>query len=151
MITITRMYDDYSTAARAYNDLDRAGISTDDISIVASNGDGWFEKGATEPGKIDRDGDGTDDRNEGAAKGAGIGGAVGGVTGLLAGLGLLAIPGLGASCGGRMACFHCGLGVYRRSGWWPHWVPVAAWRQRRRCQCLCRGRAPRGYPGDSAG
>lgn len=95
MITISRLYDDYSTAARAYNDLDRAGISTDDISIVASNGDGWFEKGATEPGRIDRDGDGTDDRNEAAAKGAGIGGAVGGVAGLLAGLGILAIPGLG--------------------------------------------------------
>ncbi|HEX3861096.1 MAG TPA: hypothetical protein VHY35_05335 [Stellaceae bacterium] len=95
MITITRLYDDYAIAARAYNELKRAGISTDDISIVASNGDGWFEKGATEPGKIDRDGDGSDDRNEGAAKGGAIGGAVGGVAGLLAGLGILAIPGLG--------------------------------------------------------
>ena len=95
MITVTRLYDDYAIAARAYNDLERAGISTDDISIVASNADGTFEKGATERGKIDRDGDGTDDRSEGAAKGAGIGGAVGGVAGLLAGLGILAIPGLG--------------------------------------------------------
>jgi hypothetical protein len=95
MITITRLYDDYATAARAYNDLERAGISTSDISIVASNGDGFFEKGATEPGRIDRDGDGSDDRNEGAAKGGTIGGAVGGVAGLLAGLGVLAIPGLG--------------------------------------------------------
>ena len=95
MITISRLYDDYNTAARVYNDLERAGISTSDISIVASNSDGWFEKGATEPGRIDRDGDGRDDRNEGAATGAGIGGAVGGVAGLLAGLGLLAIPGLG--------------------------------------------------------
>jgi hypothetical protein len=95
MITITRLYDDYAFAARAYNELERAGISTSDISIVANNGEGWFEKGATEPGRIDRDGDGTDDRNAGAAKGAEIGGAIGGVAGLLAGLGLIAVPGLG--------------------------------------------------------
>lgn len=95
MITITRLYDDYPTAARVYNELDRAGISTNDISIVANNADGWYDENAREPGRIDRDGDGTDDRTEGAAAGAGIGGAVGGVAGLLAGLGLLAIPGLG--------------------------------------------------------
>jgi hypothetical protein len=95
MITITRLYDDYAIAARAYNDLKRAGFSENDISIVANNGEGWFEKNATEPGRIDRDGDGTDDRTEGAAKGAAIGGGIGGVAGLLAGLGMLAIPGLG--------------------------------------------------------
>lgn len=94
MITITRLYDDYATAARVYNELDRAGISTDDISIVANNGEGWYEK-ASEPGRIDRDGDGVDDRTEGAATGAGIGGAVGGLAGLLTGLGIMAIPGLG--------------------------------------------------------
>jgi hypothetical protein len=44
---------------------------------------------------VDRDGDGVDDRAEGAGKGAGIGAGVGGAAGLLAGLGLLAIPGLG--------------------------------------------------------
>jgi hypothetical protein len=94
MITISRLYDDYATAARVYNDLDRAGISKSDISIIANNSEGWFEKGG-EPGRIDRDGDGVDDRTEGAAAGAGIGGTVGGVAGLLAGLGLIAIPGLG--------------------------------------------------------
>ena len=95
MITISCLYDDYSTAARVYNDLDRAGISTSDISIVANNSEGWFDKNAREPGRIDRDGNGVDDRTEGAATGAGIGGTIGGVAGLLAGLGLLAIPGLG--------------------------------------------------------
>jgi hypothetical protein len=94
MITIARLYDDYADAARAYNELERAGISTNDISIVASNAEGRFNKGL-EPGRIDRDGDGIDDRNEGAATGAAIGGVVGGVAGLLAGLGLMAIPGLG--------------------------------------------------------
>jgi hypothetical protein len=95
MITISRLYDDYNMAARVYNDLDDAGISTSDISIVANNGEGWYDENAREPGRIDTDGDGTDDRTEGAAAGAGIGGTIGGIAGLLAGLGLLAIPGLG--------------------------------------------------------
>jgi hypothetical protein len=94
MITILRLYDDYPTAARAYNDLEKAGISKSDLSIVANNGEGWYEHGL-EPGRIDRDGDGVDDRREGADTGAAIGGTVGGVAGLLAGLGLLAIPGIG--------------------------------------------------------
>jgi len=95
MITISRLYDDYATAARVYNDLDNAGLDKSDISIVSNNAEGWYDKDAREPGRIDRDGDGTDDRTEGAATGAGIGGTIGGVAGLLAGLGLMAIPGLG--------------------------------------------------------
>lgn len=95
MITITRLYDDYATAARVYNELQEAGISKGDLSIVANNAEGWYAENAREPGRIDRDGDGTDDRTEGAATGAGIGGTLGGIAGLLAGLGLLAIPGLG--------------------------------------------------------
>jgi hypothetical protein len=94
MITILRLYDDYATAARTFNDLERAGISKSDISIVANNGEGWYEHGL-EPGRIDRDGDGVDDRREGADAGAAIGGTAGGIAGLLAGLGLMAIPGLG--------------------------------------------------------
>src|SRR6202045_1264027 len=49
----------------------------------------------TPRGRIDRDHDGVDDRSEGTGTGAGIGATIGGATGLLAGLGLLAIPGLG--------------------------------------------------------
>ena len=63
MITISRLYDDYGTAARAFNDLERAGIPKSDISIVANNSEGWYEHGR-EPGRIDRDGDGVDDRTE---------------------------------------------------------------------------------------
>ena len=95
MITISRLYDNYETAARVYNDLNDAGLSKGDISIVASNAEGWYDENRREPGRIDRDGDGADDRAEGAAAGAGIGGTIGGVAGLLAGLGLMAIPGLG--------------------------------------------------------
>src|SRR4029078_13382942 len=59
--------------------------------MVANNSDSWFNTDK----KVDRDRDGVDDRAEGAGKGAGIGAGGGGTAGLLAGLGLLAIPGLG--------------------------------------------------------
>ena len=94
MITISRLYDDYDTAARVVADLERAGVPHDDVSIVASNAEGWYDRDRTTP-RVDRDHDGRDDRAEGAAKGAGIGATLGGVAGLLAGLGLLAIPGIG--------------------------------------------------------
>jgi hypothetical protein len=58
---------------------------------MASNSDKWFSADK----KVDRDRDGVDDRAEGAGKGAGIGAGLGGAADLLAGLGLLAIPGLG--------------------------------------------------------
>ncbi len=98
MITISRLYDDYATAARAVDELERAGIPRDDISIVSSNAEGWYGRDRTTSGvdpAHDRDHDGRDDRAEGAAAGAGIGATIGGVAGLLAGLGLLAIPGIG--------------------------------------------------------
>jgi hypothetical protein len=102
MITISRLYDTYDAAARAVAQLERAGIPHSDISIIANNADGWYDRDHTivrttvrTSGKVDRDLDGVDDRAEGAAAGVGIGAAVGGLAGLLAGLGLLAIPGLG--------------------------------------------------------
>jgi hypothetical protein len=103
MITISRLYDNYDAASRAVTELERAGIPHSDISIVASNAEGWYDRDRTTDrtsrartsGKVDRDHNGVDDRAEGAAAGGGIGAAVGGVAGLLAGLGLLAIPGLG--------------------------------------------------------
>jgi hypothetical protein len=94
MITISRLYDDYSDASRAVAELERAGIPHSDISIIANNVEGWYGRDRTS-GRIDRDHDGVDDRVEGAVAGAGIGATAAGVAGLLAGLGLLAIPGLG--------------------------------------------------------
>ena len=94
MKTISRLYKDYDTGARVVAELERAGIPHDDISIVANNESGWFDRdGSTS--RVDRDHDGRDDRAEGAAAGAGIGATLGGVAGLLAGLGMLAIPGIG--------------------------------------------------------
>jgi hypothetical protein len=91
---ISRLYNSYESASQAVRDLEAAGVPNSDISIVANNSDNWYSNGGTGR-RVDRDGDGVDDRAEGAGKGAGVGAAVGGTAGLLAGLGLLAIPGVG--------------------------------------------------------
>jgi stress response protein YsnF len=93
MATISRLYKDYDTGARVVAELERSGIPHTDISIVSNNESGWFDR--DRPRRIDRDADGTDDRVEGAATGAGIGATLAGVAGLLAGLGMLVIPGIG--------------------------------------------------------
>ena len=81
MATISRLYRDYDTGARVVAELERAGIPHSDISIIANNESGWFDRDGSK--RIDRDADGTDDRAEGAAAGAGIGATLGGVAGLL--------------------------------------------------------------------
>jgi hypothetical protein len=91
--TISRLYNNYGDARAAVRRLEAAGVSHNDISIIASNADNWYNGGKdTYP---DRDLDGKDDRAEGARTGAGVGAAAGGAAGLLAGLGLMAIPGVG--------------------------------------------------------
>src|ERR1044071_9365443 len=91
--TITRLYNSHAEARAAVRDLEAAGVSHGDISILASNADNWYDaKNNTYP---DRDLDGSDDRAEGAAAGGGIGALAGGAAGLLTGLGLIAIPGVG--------------------------------------------------------
>ncbi len=91
--TISRLYNNYGDTRTAVRQLEAAGVSHGDISIIASNADNFYNDGKdTYP---DRDLDGKDDRAEGARTGAGIGAAAGGAAGLLAGLGLMAIPGVG--------------------------------------------------------
>lgn len=86
--TITGLFDRYDDARRAVQDLEAAGVAHRDISIVGHD----KQQTGNETG---RTGDMLDPAAEDAGKGAGIGAAVGGVGGLLAGLGLLAIPGIG--------------------------------------------------------
>lgn len=102
-VKISRLYNDFASAQAAAQKLEAAGLSKGDISILASNADGWYDsKGkpatadhsAVDP-KHDKDRDGHDDRAEGAATGGGIGAVAGGSIGALTGLGLLAIPGVG--------------------------------------------------------
>jgi hypothetical protein len=78
-VTISRLFDEYDDAQKAILRLQDAGVDEDDISVVANNSEKWFSP----------------DYAGSAGKGAAIGAGFGGVGGLLAGLGLLAIPGLG--------------------------------------------------------
>ena len=79
---MTGLFDLYDDAKAAVGDLESAGVPHSDISIVASDAHGEHADRMNKAG-------------EDAGKGAGIGAAVGGVGGLLAGIGLLAIPGVG--------------------------------------------------------
>jgi hypothetical protein len=94
--TLTRVYPDYPTAARAVERLKAAGLKESAISIVASDSEGWHKPGSSDVDpKHDKDRDGHDDRAEGAATGGGIGAIAGGAIGAATGLGLMAIPGVG--------------------------------------------------------
>ena len=111
MAVITRLYDKYDDAQNAMQQLVSAGLPQSDISIVANNADNSFRD---RNGKVDRDGDGVDDRAEGGSTGAGVGATLGGAAGLLAGLGFMAIPGIGTRGRSRLAGIHGS----RRRRWW---------------------------------
>ena len=85
--TITALYDTYEDATRAVTKLEAAGIPHGDISLVGNDG----KTGATTTGH----GDTADAAETGAGTGATLGTVLGGGAGLLAGLGLMAIPGVG--------------------------------------------------------
>ena len=86
--TITALFDSYERASEAVRRLEDSGVSHSDISIVASNADNRHPTGATTD-------DRSDDAGDGAGTGATLGTVLGGGAGLLAGLGMLAIPGVG--------------------------------------------------------
>lgn len=81
MASVSRVYDSYAQARSVVRDLEAAGIPSADISIIANK----YVSGDS----------GTSDLASSAGTGAGIGAALGGAAGLLAGVGLMAIPGLG--------------------------------------------------------
>jgi hypothetical protein len=78
-VTISSLFDDYVDAQNAVQHLKEAGVDEADISVVANNSEKWYAP----------------DYATSAGKGAAIGAGFGGFGGLLAGLGLLAVPGLG--------------------------------------------------------
>ena len=41
--TISRLYDSHAEARAAVRDLEAAGVSHGDISIIASNADNWYD------------------------------------------------------------------------------------------------------------
>jgi uncharacterized protein (TIGR02271 family) len=92
--TITAFFENYEDASEAVSRLEAAGVPHRDISLVANN------EGERYSSHAKRTFDGTTDHedshaDDGAGTGATVGTLAGGGAGLLAGLGMLAIPGLG--------------------------------------------------------
>ena len=106
---LTRLFDNYSDAANAVRELESMGVPHGDISIVANDaagthgsalgGSGGTMGGAAnataEAGHETAQAVGHSDDHGDVSRGTSTGALVGGAGGLLAGLGLLAIPGLG--------------------------------------------------------
>lgn len=103
--TITRLFDNYADARNAVSELEAMGIPQSDLSIIANNADS--SHGDHDAG----DHDGVNDDGD-VSRGVTTGAVLGGAGGLLAGLGLLAIPGLGPIvAAGWLAATAAGAGV----------------------------------------
>lgn len=89
--TVVGLFDDFTQAQRAVQALEGSGIPRNDISLVANNAEGKYDHYANTA----LENDVTDSATTGAGTGATAGAVVGGGLGLLAGLGLMAIPGFG--------------------------------------------------------
>lgn len=87
MAVVTGLFDDYDDALTAVNQLQALGVDRTQISVVANDADERYSR-RTATSTASEAGDD-------AAAGAGVGAFVGGAGGLLAGMGLLAIPGIG--------------------------------------------------------
>jgi hypothetical protein len=110
--TIAHLYDTRSDAERVTNELEAAGIPRDDISVVAHDRDDgtWSDEVADKS-------DTHSDTASGAGTGATAGAVLGGGVGLLAGLGALAIPGIGpVVAAGWLVATLAGAGVGAAAG-----------------------------------
>jgi len=100
MRTIAHVYPTYAEAARVVSSLESAGIPHSDISIVSGDKEHISANHGSTAGTTGTDtGVTSGDPEQGAATGAGTGASLGtvlgGGAGLLAGIGALAIPGIG--------------------------------------------------------
>ncbi|MEO3475857.1 hypothetical protein AAFN86_28670 [Roseomonas sp. CAU 1739] len=97
--TKTWLFDTHASALAAVRDLESAGFTSDEVSILG-------QQGAV------ADTTTTTTTESGAVVGASVGGVVGGGAGLLAGIGMLAIPGIGPLvAAGWLAATLAGLGT----------------------------------------
>lgn len=109
---LTALFDAYEAAAGAVDQLEAAGIPHGDISIVSNRTDP--DAAALPP--IDKAHE-PDEAVDSAGTGATVGTVLGGGAGLLAGLGLLAIPGLGpVVAAGWLVATVTGAGVGAAAG-----------------------------------
>ena len=111
--TVTALFDRYQDAAEAVRQLETAGIAHADIAIVSNDSVHAPFHGAV-PGE---EGQGADHHLSSTGTGASLGTLLGGGAGLLAGLGVLAIPGLGpVVAAGWLASTLLGAGVGAAAG-----------------------------------
>lgn len=122
--TLTRMYDSYNDAVAVVNALEASGIPHSEISLIANADAHGRYAGTTSTSGVtsgdhpldpaDRDDTST---GAGAKRGAVVGGVLGGGAGLLAGIGALAIPGVGpVVAAGWLIATLAGVGVGAASG-----------------------------------
>lgn len=105
--TITRLFDHYEDAEQAVSNLESMGVPHHDISLVGNNAHGRHRAAGQD--SVNEDGD--------VSRGTSTGAVLGGVGGLLAGLGLLAIPGLGpVVAAGWLASTAVGAGIGAAGG-----------------------------------
>ncbi|WP_375454993.1 hypothetical protein [uncultured Methylobacterium sp.] len=115
---ITALFDGYDAAARAVDTLEAEGIPNGDISIVANNAEDRHagriaSLGAAAQSRASSE----SEAGDGAGTGATLGTVLGGGAGLLAGLGLLAIPGVGpVVAAGWLVATVTGAGVGAAAG-----------------------------------
>lgn len=133
--TFTHLYDNHDEALQTVQALEAAGVPRDDISLVANNSDSRYDTTGPATGTdtgtdtgagTDADTDATDATSAagdsaanptGAGTGASLGTLLGGGAGLLAGLGLLAIPGVGpVVAAGWLVATLAGAGVGAAGG-----------------------------------
>jgi hypothetical protein len=101
MKTVIGLFDDFMQAKNAAVELERMGVSPNDISVLANNETGNYISSGSEHGM-----------GHAVTRDAGAGAEIGGVLGLLAGLSLFAIPGLGFIAGaGWLAGMFTGAGI----------------------------------------
>ena len=124
---ITRLFDSYEHASMAVTELESNGIPHAHISLVANNTDNRYsnvvpssDNGATTTGTgagSMASGAAGGAPGAGAGTGATLGTVVGGGAGLLAGLGMLAIPGVGpVVAAGWLIATAVGAGIGAASG-----------------------------------
>ena len=116
--TITRLFDSYDDATRAVDDIAALGISHDDLSILGNRPGTAATDTHSRHDHADHNHDIKDVNDHGDVdRGATTGALLGGVGGLLAGLGLMAIPGLGPIvAAGWLAATVTGAGIGAAGG-----------------------------------
>lgn len=116
-VVITRLFNTYEHASQAVADLEASGVSHSAICLIANNSDGRYNDSVAAPVPAASGADGTDAAADGAGTGASVGTVIGGGAGLLAGLGMLAIPGIGpVVAAGWLVATALGAGLGAASG-----------------------------------